>query len=268
MGEAASKIAYPESGNSDVAARCGAFWRKIAAVVAIVILTAGATLGIGYTVTCLQPETYFTLEVPFGEKSKITLSDGTNVWLNSGSKLIYSNRFDKENRVVKLEGEGYFEVTRHEGIPFKVETPAYAVLVKGTKFNVSAYSGDPYVTTTLLEGKVELLHEKNIYKIVPGESMRLNVATGRLQKTKVDATHSTAWLKNQVEFERITLKELAMKLSRQYNVQIRIASEALGSKAFRISLRNRETIGEVMKALQEIMPVTIEYKEDNIYIKE
>ena len=209
-----------------------------------------------------------TLEVPFGEKSKITLSDGTNVWLNSGSKLIYSNRFDKENRVVKLEGEGYFEVTRHEGIPFKVETPAYAVLVKGTKFNVSAYSGDPYVTTTLLEGKVELLHEKNIYKIVPGESMRLNVATGRLQKTKVDATHSTAWLKNQVEFERITLKELAMKLSRQYNVQIRIASEALGSKAFRISLRNRETIGEVMKALQEIMPVTIEYKEDNIYIKE
>lgn len=246
----------------------GVFWRKIAAVVAIVILTAGATLGIGYTVTCLQPETYFTLEVPFGEKSKITLSDGTNVWLNSGSKLIYSNRFDKENRVVKLEGEGYFEVTRHEGIPFKVETPAYAVLVKGTKFNVSAYSGDPYVTTTLLEGKVELLHEKNIYKIVPGESMRLNVATGRLQKTKVDATHSTAWLKNQVEFERITLKELAMKLSRQYNVQIRIASEALGSKAFRISLRNRETIGEVMKALQEIMPVTIEYKEDNIYIKE
>ena len=165
----------------------GAFWRKIAAVVAIVILTAGATLGIGYTVTCLQPETYFTLEVPFGEKSKITLSDGTNVWLNSGSKLIYSNRFDKENRVVKLEGEGYFEVTRHEGIPFKVETPAYAVLVKGTKFNVSAYSGDPYVTTTLLEGKVELLHEKNIYKIVPGESMRLNVATGRLQKTKVNA---------------------------------------------------------------------------------
>ena len=235
---------------------------------AIVILTAGATLGIGYTVKCLQPETYFTLEVPFGEKSKITLSDGTNVWLNSGSKLIYSNRFDKENRVVKLEGEGYFEVTRHEGIPFKVETPAYAVLVKGTKFNVSAYSGDPYVTTTLLEGKVELLHEKNIYKIVPGESMRLNVAAGRLQKTKVDATHSTAWLKNQVEFERITLKELAMKLSRQYNVQIRIASEALGSKAFRISLRNRETIGEVMKALQEIMPVTIEYKEDNIYIKE
>ncbi len=138
--------------------------------------------------------------------------------------------------MVKLEGEGYFEVTRHEGIPFKVETPAYAVLVKGTKFNVSAYSGDPYVTTTLLEGKVELLHEKNIYKIVPGESMRLNVATGRLQKTKVDATHSTAWLKNQVEFERITLKELAMKLSRQYNVQIRIASEApLAAKAFRIS---------------------------------
>ena len=112
---------------------------------------------------------------------------------------------------MKLEGEGYFEVTRHEGIPFKVETPAYAVLVKGTKFNVSAYSGDPYVTTTLLEGKVELLHEKNIYKIVPGESMRLNVATGRLQKTKVDATHSTAWLKNQVEFERITLKECSDK---------------------------------------------------------
>lgn len=245
-----------------------AFWRKIAAVVALVVLTAGATLGIEYLATGLQPETFSMVEAPYGERSKITLADGTRVWLNSGSRLQYSDRFDKNNRVVKLEGEGYFEVNRQDGKQFTVETSAYSVVVKGTKFNISAYSDDSYVATTLIEGKVELLYGRQIYEMSPGEAMKLNLASGTFLRQKVNARQAKAWLDNKVEFDHITLKELATRLSRQYNVRIEIESETLGNKAFRISLRNRETISEVMEALQELMSVTIEYKGKYIYIKE
>ena len=97
----------------------------------------------------------------------------------------------------------------------------------------------------------------------PGESMRLNVETGKFIRTQVNASQSKAWAENRIEFDHITLKELVAKLSRQYDVNIRLESEAVGDKTFRISLRNRE-----MTALQEIIPITVERKGKDIYIRE
>ena len=189
-------------------------WRKVAAVAAIVLLTIGGTLGVRQLSSSLQPETYFVCETPYGEKSKVVLSDGTVVWLNAGSTLKYSNKFNTANRRVELN-------------------------YKGSQIRMS-----------------------------PGESMRLNVETGKFIRTQVNASQSKAWAENRIEFDHITLKELVAKLSRQYDVNIRLESEAVGDKTFRISLRNRETIGEVMTALQEIIPITVERKGKDIYIRE
>ena len=189
-------------------------WRKVAAVAAIVLLTVGGTLGVRQLSSSLQPETYFVCETPYGEKSKVVLSDGTVVWLNAGSTLKYSNKFNTDNRRVELN-----------------------------------YKGSPI-------------------RMSPGESMRLNVETGKFIRTQVNASQSKAWAENRIEFDHITLKELVAKLSRQYDVNIRLESEAVGDKTFRISLRNRETIGEVMTALQEIIPITVERKGKDIYIRE
>ena len=79
--------------------------------------------------------------------------------------LRYSNHFNTADRVVELEGEGYFEVTKQNGKQFTVKTHEYDVVVKGTKFNVSAYSDDSYITTTLLEGAVELNYKKIRYDV-------------------------------------------------------------------------------------------------------
>ena len=79
-------------------------WRKVAAVAAIVLLTIGGTLGVWQLSSSLQPETYFVCETPYGEKSKVILSDGTVVWLNAGSTLKYSNKFNTANRRVELNG--------------------------------------------------------------------------------------------------------------------------------------------------------------------
>ena len=89
-------------------------------------------------------------------KSKVVLSDGTVVWLNAGSTLKYSNKFNTANRKVELNGEDILKSQRRREATFIVQTHGYDVVVKGTKFDVSAYADDPFISTTLLEGSVEL----------------------------------------------------------------------------------------------------------------
>ena len=243
-------------------------WRRVAAVAAIMILTAGGTLGLWEVVSAFQPDTCFTFEAPYGEKSKMVLADGTVVWLNSGSTLKYSNKFNTANRKVVLDGEAYFEVTRQAGATFIVQTRGYDVVVRGTKFNVSAYPDDSFVATTLLEGIVELEYQGQQIKMKPGELLRLDMESGRFTRSSVNALQAKAWAENRIEFDNITLQELVARLSRQYDVNIRLDSEKVGEKRFRISLRNRETIGEVMTALQKIIHITVERRGKDIYIRE
>ena len=183
-----------------------------------------------------------SVEAPLGSRTKLYLPDGTLVWLYAGSRMTYSQGFGVDNRMIELEGEGYFEVTKKEGATFIVQTHGYDVVVKGTKFDVSAYADDPFISTTLLEGSVELNYKGTPVMMSPGESIRLNVETGKFVRTQVNASQSKAWAENRIEFDHITLKELVAKLSRQYDVNIRLESESIGDKTFRISLRNRETI--------------------------
>lgn len=243
-------------------------WRRVAAVAVIVLLTAAGTLGIRSMVSLSSAEDFFVFEAPYGEKSKMTLADGTVVWLNAGSVLKYSDKFNERNRKVILHGEAYFEVTRKEKAEFTVQTCGYDVVVKGTKFDVSAYPEDSVVTTALLEGSVEIYRGEQRIEMKPGEMVKLDMVTGKFTRTRNDVKQWKAWSENRIEFEDITLKELVTKLSRQYDVNIRLESEQVGAKRFRISLRNRETIGEVMTALQEIIPITVERRGKDIYIRE
>ena len=240
---------------------------KIARIAAVIALIVGTTLGIQQAIYLFTPKTFFVCEAPLGDKSKIQLSDGTVVWLNAGSVLRYSNHFNTADRVVELEGEGYFEVTKQNGKQFTVKTHEYDVVVKGTKFNVSAYSDDSYITTTLLEGAVELNYKEDQIRMSPGESISLDLVTRQLKGKKVNARQAMAWAEDRIEYDDITLGEMVKKLSRQYDVHIQLESEKLGDMKFRVSLRNKETIVDVMDALKEIIPIKVEYKEKDIYIR-
>ncbi len=242
-------------------------WRWAVAIAAMFVLIAGGTWVVLNTTTFMNKAQYIVFEAPYGEKSKMTFPDGTVVWLNAGSSLKYSNKYNTDDRVVELEGEGYFEVAKMKKIPFVVHTRGYDVVVKGTKFNVTAYPEDSNITTTLMEGAVELLKEKQHIAMKPGESVTLNVVSGKFTLTKVNPDVSKAWSENRIEYDNISLRELAAKLSRQYDVKIHLLTEEVGDKRFSISLRNQETIGEVMSALKEIIPIQVERKNMDIYIK-
>ena len=242
-------------------------WRWAVAIAAMFVLIAGGTWVVLNTTTFMNKAQYIVFEAPYGEKSKMTFPDGTVVWLNAGSSLKYSNKYNTDDRVVELEGEGYFEVAKKKKIPFVVHTRGYDVVVKGTKFNVTDYPEDSNITTTLMEGAVELLKEKQHIAMKPGESVTLNVVSGKFTLTKVNPDVSKAWSENRIEYDNISLRELAAKLSRQYDVKIHLLTEEVGDKRFSISLRNQETIGEVMSALKEIIPIQVERKNMDIYIK-
>ena len=118
-----------------------------------------------------------------------------------------------------------------------------------------------------MEGAVELQKDKQHIAMVPGESVTLNVSSGRFLCSKVNPVVSKAWSENRIEYDNISLRELTARLSRQYDVKIHLLTEEVGEKRFSISLRNQETIGEVMSALKEIIPIKVERKDTDIYIK-
>jgi len=128
---------------------------RVAAAVAVLVVF----IGIGYLVGNggTSPQlANVKVEAPAGSRTKMYLPDGTLVWLNAGSTLIYSQDFGKRNRNIEITGEGYFEVTRNQELPFNVKTEEMTVRVLGTKFNFRNYVDEDEATVTLVEGKVKL----------------------------------------------------------------------------------------------------------------
>lgn len=235
-------------------------------VAASIILLIGFSILFTYKSKGIDHEAYFQTEVPYGEKSKIILADGSTVWLNSGSILKYSTSFNNKNREVILEGEGYFEVTKKNGIPFKVRTNEIDIVVKGTKFNVSAYKDDSFVRTTLIEGKVEIDYNDKSIDMNPGEEVFLNKETGEIRNYRKDNLNTNTWIENNIEYDDITLDELMVILSRKYDIKITIQNDKLKGSKFSISLRNDESIDQIFNAINKIIPIKIRKENKEYFI--
>ncbi len=236
--------------------------RNVAAVVAI--LFAGYGLN---SILRLDDKSVITVEAPYGEKSKVTLFDGSVVWLNSGSKLSYNPSESRKTLVVELNGEGFFDIMEDAGRKFIVKTSGYDIEVKGTQFNVSAYADDRIIATTLLEGLVHLNKENEIIILNPGESAQYDKITGLISKSTVDTDHAKEWIEDIIVYDNITLNDLAKKLSRRFNMSIVIESSELGDKQLNIALRNGETLNDIFQALELILDVDIYAHKDEFHIK-
>lgn len=244
-------------------------WSKVAAAILLVLIS---SFFAGWFVSDMQTkENFYTSYAPLGEKSQVELPDGTKVWLNAGSSLTYSSLYGKRNRNVFLRGEGYFEVTTNEELEFVVGTAAnYQVIVKGTKFNMSAYDEDSYISTSLLEGIVEINYKEQKLLLKPGQMAKLKRESNKITCIDINLSQSKAWLEDRIEFDKITLSELLPKLARIYNadIQILLKDTAITNRTIRISLRNRETLNEVFTALKQILPIKTVQEDSCFLIKE
>ncbi len=205
--------------------------------------------------------------IPYGKRSEITLSDGTHIWMNSGSSLSYPSVFNSNTREVYLSGEAFFEVSAEKTRPFYVIVKDFKIKVLGTKFNVSAYNEDPITRTVLLEGKVTA-SQNNLFSkeinLVPGEEVVFNKKEGIMDKQKVNVQFYTSWIKGYLLFENELTTEVFKKLERYYNQKIKYEGTTLTS-SFSGKLDLSDDLSTVLENISFASSLSVS-KQDSLYI--
>jgi transmembrane sensor len=267
-----------------------AFYRLAAAVLAI------AVLGIASLLIFRNPKenseiSYFEALAPKGSRSFITLSDGSTVWLNSGTKLRYHSNFGKKDRDLFLEGEAYFVVARNPEMPFRVKTSDVWITAIGTAFNVKAYSDEGIIETTLEKGEVRidalddsrskaesspvfLKPNQRAVFIKRNKNMSVNSTVQNTQiaanepalhvnaiplrvESMPDTKLSTSWKDSRWIFKSEKLAELAPILERRYDINVTFQDSVLRSYKFTGTLKE-ESLEQVLKAVCMAAPIRYE----------
>jgi ferric-dicitrate binding protein FerR (iron transport regulator) len=193
--------------------------------------------------------------VPFGAKTNFVLPDGSVVWLNSGSKLLFPNEY-KGKRTAHLEGEAYFEVAKSRH-PFIVSTKFGEVEVLGTSFNIRAYEDDEF-QATLVEGSVKINRDGSKPMFLnPGQQAWL-LDSNQLQVREVTTDIFTSWKDGRLIFYREPFGKMAKRLEKWYNVNIEIDNEEMKDLWFTGTIE-METFSEVMDLISKSMPVQYSY---------
>jgi len=233
------------------------FWRKYLRIAASILIPLFC-VGLGYYFSenkLNHVENKTTVQVEIGQKANVRLPDGTNVWLNSAGLLTYDNTYNREKRVVYLQGEAYFEVNKDKTRPFIVKANDISVEALGTTFDVKAYPDDNYVTAILLEGSIRISSPSQSEVLKPNEKLTIAKNTGQFAKSALlDADKNVSWINNQLAFEQERLEDIAKTLERMYNVQIRFASENLKDIRFSGTIKNNN-LENVLQLVTFVSPV-------------
>lgn len=193
------------------------------------------------------------LTTPRGGQYQLTLPDGSRVWLNAASSIRFPSSFTGKERKVQITGEVYFEVAKDAARPFRVDVetgkggPA-EIEVLGTDFNVNAYSEEPAIKTTLLEGSVRIKKENAARLLSPGQQASLTTTGIRLEEN-VDLSKVVAWKNGFFWFDNTDLHTLMRQVSRWYNVDVQFEGQ-IPEENFSGKISRSEPLSRFMKVLE------------------
>jgi ferric-dicitrate binding protein FerR (iron transport regulator) len=210
---------------------------------------------------------YNTLNIPRGGEYRLTLADGTKVWLNSETKLKFPVKFCGKERKVFLEGEAYFQVSHNKKKPFRVVAQDQTIEVLGTGFNVSSYKDEGEIFTTLVEGKVKVTTDasKSLH-LSPGEQSVFNMESRIIQKRRVDVKRYIAWKDGKFVFEEQTLEQIMEKLSRWYDVNVFYQSQEARNIVFKGIVPRYGDFSNILKILEKTGEVNFRIKGNTVII--
>jgi len=196
--------------------------------------------------------------VPFGRRHSITLSDGTQIHLNSGSKLVFPAEFKGNTREVYLKGEGYFEVEKNPAKPFIVKTDHLDIKVLGTVFNISAYGDDQTVSAVLVEGKVNVTQKNKLFRNVeyilqPGQGCFYSLTSDKSEVKKVNLADFILWKDGLYQFHNRPLKQIVEMVKKYYNISITIENEKIANTIISGKLVLSDDSNEVMDYLAKTL---------------
>ncbi len=242
------------------------FLTKVAAILFLPLLITSLVY-LFYTRSSTEMQEFYSeINVTYGTVTQFVLSDGTNIWLNSGSHFEYPTQFTGATREVYLEGEAYFEVAKSTR-PFVIRTKHMEVIAKGTSFNILAYPDDDMIQATLVEGNVAL------YKLLPDSKPLFLAELKPNEKATYDKNELlielesniekyTSWKEGKLIFHDDSLEEIVKKLSRWYNTDIQLIDQELKTYSYTATFTD-ETLLQVLELLEKSAPITYTYSQRN-----
>lgn len=201
---------------------------------------------------------YNTITVPRGSTYKLTLTDGTKVWLNAISSLKYPTSFKGRERNVEIVGEAYFEVAHNKQKPFHVKAAGQTVEVLGTHFNINAYPDEEKIKTDLLEGSVKVSKNKESALLKPGQASVILANQSKILVRNADVQSAVAWKNGLFSFKRADLKTVMRQISRWYDVDVSYQGEIPETAITGTIDRNLSAA----KALEIISNLGVSYKSE------
>ena len=199
---------------------------------------------------------YNKVNVPRGGEYQLTLSDGSKVQLNSMSSIRFPVQFAQDCRLVELEGEAYFEVSK-TGQPFIVQTKGMKIEVLGTTFNISAYANEEY-QTTLVSGSVKVQTENGSNRILkPSEQACITPGSNQINVRNVDTAFYTSWIHGKINFKDQRLDGIMKTLARWYDMDVVYENEATKELRFGCYVNRYNEITPLVKLLEQTGRVTV-----------
>jgi len=207
------------------------------------------------------------LVIPYGKRSKLFLSDGTKVILNSGSRIIYPVNFPGGKREVYLEGEAYLKVAHNPKSPFYVKTNEMALKVLGTEFNVNTYKEDDNSSVVLVNGCVEAHINKEKILLEKNERLTINKSFNKIEKEVVDVREYISWKDGWMYCNNESIDEIATKLSRYYNLDISFQDKQAQKLTMTGKLDLRSDYREVLDVICFSAPIQYSELNDEVIFK-
>lgn len=199
-----------------------------------------------------------------GMLKKIKLDDGTEIWLNAGSKISYPAHFANHKREVYLDGEAYFDVVHDPSRPFIVHANNLTTTVLGTAFSVTAYKNISTQAVTVNRGKVQVAHDHNVLGfLTPNKRIEYNIKSGKSYLTNVDATSIMSWKDGKLQFENQNMQDITARLSRWYGYSFKFEHNKIENCRYTASFDNKIPLNSLLRVMKAISLVNYKIDETN-----
>lgn len=238
-------------------------WRSIAAAAAVSLISFTLYLEWPSLQSRLHPVQLTTVQVPINQKREITLTDGSRVWLNTGSELKYPKTFNGKTREVYLSGEAYFDVRHDAGKPFIIHTGTVLTTVLGTAFNIKEDKSKHTIQVTVTRGKVSVSNGVKLLGIlIPNQQISFNTLKAEASQAIIDANEVIGWQQSDLHFEDVSFEDAITQLERHFNVKISFSNPKLKTCRFTGTSLNGEELDKILKVMCAFNNATYQIKPD------